>query len=110
MAKDKNVLKVLKTARGLVAKGWVQNALAEDSKGDEVSVKSDKAVNFCAIGALRRAEFKLGIKGVASLARHELRKTLRAEDNFTESVMEFNDFTSKDAVLELFDKSIARVK
>ena len=107
MAKDKNVLKVLKTARGIVAKGWIREALAEDSKGNMVPVKSDKAVRFCAVGALRRAEYQLGTKGVATKARIELRKAL---PNGINSVISFNDRSHKTAVLTLFDTAIEKVK
>lgn len=107
MAKDKTVLKLLRTARGLVAKGWIQDALAEDKQGHEVSVRSDKAVNFCAVGALRRAEFKLGTRGVATRARAALRNVLPRGRG---SVMYFNDTHNKKSVLELFDTAISKVK
>lgn len=109
MAKDNKVLKVLRTARGLVDKGWTTGALAMNKKGKRVPVKSPEAVSFCAIGALRRAEFKLGAPGTATKARIELRKAL-PKDAYTDSIVEFNDYSDgKDRVVALFDRAIARV-
>jgi hypothetical protein len=109
MAKDNKVLKVLRTARGLVNKGWTTGALAMNKNGKRVPVKSPEAVNFCAIGALRRAEFKLGTVGAAAQARIELRKAL-PKNAGTNSIVEFNDYSAgKDGVVALFDRAIQRV-
>ena len=111
MAKDNNVLKVLRTARGLVNKknGWIRGAMAMNKMGKTVTVKSPEAVAFCAIGALRRAEFKLGTPGVATQARIELRKALPITA-YNGSIVEFNDNSSDNTrVVNLFDRAIARV-
>jgi hypothetical protein len=109
MAKDNKVLKVLRTARGLVNKGWTTGSLAKNKAGKKVPVKSPEAVCFCAIGALRRAEFKLGTPGTAAKARIELRKALPT-DAYTNSIVMFNDYSDdKNRVVNLFDRAIARV-
>lgn len=111
MAKDNNVLKVLRMARGLINKknGWNRGAMAMNKAGKTVTVKSPEAVCFCAIGALRRAEFKLGTPGTAAQARIELRKALPTYA-YTNSIVEFNDNSvGKDRVVDLFDRAIACV-
>lgn len=110
MAKNVKVMKLLQTARGIVAKGWIQGALAEDKNGRKVAVNSDRAVGFCAIGALRRAEHKLGTTGIAAVARRTLRSVLPKKWNVGGSIMAFNDqATDKKTVLKLFDTAIAKV-
>jgi hypothetical protein len=110
MAKNVKVLNVLRAARGLIVKGWNQNALAEDKMGNDVPVNSDRAVSFCAVGALRRAEFNQGTKGVAAKARRVLRSVLPKNATQCGSVMLFNDYAqNKRQVLKLFDRAIAKV-
>ena len=108
MAKDNKVLKVLRTARGLINKGWTAGAFAKNKAGKTVSVKSPDAVSFCSIGALRRAEFKLGTPGTAARARAELRKALPT-DAYTGSIVMFNDHcVDKARIVGMFDRAIAR--
>jgi hypothetical protein len=110
MAKNTKVLNVLRAARGLIVKGWNQNALAEDKMGNDVPVNSNKAVSFCAVGALRRAEFNQGTKGVATKARRVLRSALPKDAEYGGSVICFNDYAeNKRQVLKLFDRAIAKV-
>jgi hypothetical protein len=110
MAKNTKVLNVLRAARGLIVKGWNQNAFAVNKDGGEVSVKSDQAVSFCAVGALRRAEFNQGTAGIATKARRVLRSVLPKNATHGGSVMLFNDYAeNKRQVLKLFDRAIAKV-
>jgi hypothetical protein len=110
MAKNVKVMKLLQTARGLIVKGWHQNALAEDKMGNEVPFNSDRAVSFCAVGALRRAEFNQDTKGVAAKARQVLRSALPKNGTHGGSVICFNDYAeNKRQVLKLFDRAIAKV-
>ena len=109
MAKNVKVMKLLQTARGLLVKGWTRDNLAIDAGGNEVPVKSDRAKSFCAVGALRRAEFNQGTTGVAAKARRVLRSALPKNATHGGSVIMFNDYADKRQVLKLFDRAIARV-
>lgn len=109
MAKDTKVVTLLKNARSIVSRGWCRAYLAADAMGKRVTVKSPKAKNFCAIGALRRAEFEMGTNGVATEGRKALRRVLPGTDRFPGSVVSFNDRNTKKDVLKLFDRAIDRL-
>jgi hypothetical protein len=82
--------------------------MAVDANGQQVTFKSPEAKSFCAIGALRRAEHKLGTTGVAIEGRKVLRSVLPARCG-SASVVAFNDYSTKKDVLELFDRAIDKV-
>ena len=109
MAKNTKVATLLKTARGIIARGWCRGSMAVDANGKRVTVKSPKAKNFCAVGALRRAEHKLGTTGVATEGRKALRSVLPGTGRFSASVVAFNDYSTKTDVLKLFDRAIDKV-
>lgn len=46
---------LVKTAIGLVKKGWTQGAYARDSEGVQTSDYSPNACSFCVLGSLSRA-------------------------------------------------------
>ena len=100
-----NTLEVLIVARKLIEKpeNWTRDFLARDSHGDPVYVHSDKAVCFCAMGALHKAigetsaEYLDVVASLASAAR-------------IDTVAGFNDTHTHDEVLALFGKAIEMEK
>ena len=103
-----DTVRILKEARALISdeKNWTQDSFARNSAGEKVEPANERAVCFCAIGALAKA---------ACLAP-EL--DLPAE-NFIQdeaymlgwiNVPEFNDNHTHSEVLALFDRAIARAE
>ena len=99
---------ILVRARELIAEPshWTQYAQAKDILGNNVSPYSRTAVSFCALGALKRAEYDAdSLTGAvprecdkASLYRH-----LPSEYS---TLMNFNDSCTHTEVLDLFDAAI----
>lgn len=100
-------IKVLTSARGLIEKGWTQEAEARDNTGRPVPPAHATAVEFCIVGACCR-EFA-GPLVAYELA--QLQATLtRRWSVFT--LTSFNDYPvrTKDEVLALFDETIEHLK
>lgn len=97
----KNALTILKEARELVSRGWTQGFYARGHYGSPVSVDSNSAICFCALGAVVR----IG---------NDNFNFIRAKDVLTanlvdfDSVISFNDHpdTKFDDVIALFDRAI----
>lgn len=102
-------LEVLIAARKLIEKpeNWTRAFLARDSHGDPVYVHSDKAVCFCAMGALHKAigETSAEYLDVVDDAAESLASAARID-----TVAGFNDTHTHDEVLVLFDKAIEMEK
>lgn len=77
--------------------GWCEGALATDSKAVPVAVESPKAQYFCAVGALRRAEWEFGTD------------IIRMSRRSAEIWMAKNDQEGKKAVQRLIRQRMARV-
>lgn len=104
-----NTLEVLIAARKLIEKpeNWTRAFLARDNYGDPVYVHSDKAVCFCAMGALHKAvgETQGEFLDVVDDAAATLASAARID-----TVAGFNDTHTHDEVLVLFDKAIEMEK
>jgi hypothetical protein len=88
---------VLEVAAQLVEKGWTKGALARDAEGYAVSLESDDAVCFCAIGAINRAVWWLGPQGgvwVAVIIMNDVQAVLPSHEK---SLHFWNDYDAKDA-------------
>jgi hypothetical protein len=52
--------RLLQTARTLIAQGWTQIEYARDAQGRRVRYDTEEAVQFCLLGAARRAAEDIG--------------------------------------------------
>jgi hypothetical protein len=109
------VIEKLKLGRALIAdrNRWTQGAYARayadvpgELKGFHCMARSDRAVCWCSVGAIKKvAPFEID---EAPLYK-ELLKTVT--DNSTyESVEQFNDSSSHEAVLAMWDATIERLE
>lgn len=109
------VIEKLKLGRALIAdrERWTQGAYARSAsdgdgplKGFHCMVRSERAVCWCSVGALKKvAVFEIN----ESPLYKELLKTVT--DNSTyESVESFNDNSSHEAVLAMWDATIERLE
>lgn len=101
-----NVLKEdLIKARAKIEAGWCQGAFARDKDQHPADALSVEAVSFCVIGAV------LACTDDHIRALHLLLRVLNA-DGSAGCLSTFNDAPSrtKDEVLALFDKTIARME
>lgn len=61
-ANELTVEEILCNARKIIdERGWVKGYLATGPGGNSVRIRADHAQSFCAIGAVRRAAYELGI-------------------------------------------------
>lgn len=111
----RQVIEKLKLGRALIADRdrWTQGAYARASsdipgalRGFHCQARSDRAVCWCSVGALKKvAVFEVN----ESPLYKELLKTVT--DNSTyESVEAFNDWSSHEAVLAMWDATIERLE
>lgn len=102
MKTNKQILQEAKQL--LIDKGWTKGCFARDADGEEVSAYSYNATCFCTFGAIKRVAFDNdGFAGDCFAIMNE--SVLSAFD-----IPEFNDApsTTKEMVLELFDKAIVK--
>ena len=114
-----NELQVLMRARDLVERNWTKRTLARDVWGDEVSPYEVTARSFCAIGAVRRAQYEIGGRvpdkpmfrspGGRVLVQVCPLPGFGSGFNILTKVSTFNDTHSKEEVLALFDEAISRL-
>ena len=98
-------VKVLQDARARIARGWCQNALALDAAGQGVSPNDGTAVRWCMVGTLH-----VGTHWDSAWA-----KAFRAIQNeiagdMLDRISTFNNTHSREEVLEIFDRAIAKLK
>ena len=102
-------IEILIKARAVISdRGrWTQNAEARALYGDSCDCESDAAVCWCAVGATG----KVGGYGPSAAADRALEGTLAAAGDGRE-VVTFNDdpTTAHSMVLDLFDRTIARLQ
>jgi len=89
---------LIRQARNRIAdkKHWTTGALARDAYGHRVGPKSDEAVCWCALGALRR-----GAKEASDVSR-----ACVLLGHSSAWLSEINDRLGHQAVLDMFDKAI----
>ena len=111
VSESDGVAKVLTAARERLSKGWCQKSYAKDAAGRVVSAHSQKAVNFCIIGALDASV--TGFDGRGNIMRSA--RVVVAEhiekicDLPARTIAKFNDDPGRTHadVLDLMDKAIA---
>lgn len=101
-------LTLLKEARAIIdEKGWTQGAYARDDRGAFIDVTSSRAVCFCTLGALRRAQVDL--KDSVSLDSYKTAALWLNEAGVPRGFGSWNDAPTRTKVdvLAMFDKAIA---
>jgi hypothetical protein len=104
---DKQTLAVLTRAKALLSDPtkWTVEAFARDHNGEKISPYSNRACQFCAIGAIRHEERQEGqLSGAESLLRS-------VAHHFNGSIVyNVNDKQGYDAVMALYDRAIHRAQ
>lgn len=104
-------LEVLTYARGLVARNWAKRTLARDIWGLRVPVSDPRARSFCAVGAISRAEIDLALSGPCQgVAGYKLPIPNLPKYAMGFAVGMFNDNSTKQQVLAMFDARIAELR
>lgn len=102
---------ILINAKNLISdkKHWCKKTEAKDSSGHPVSVYSEKAVRWCALGAIKRVypEFSLFKEGWAAIQL----MTKYIPDNYP-TITEYNDYPSRthEQIMKWFDKAISAAR
>lgn len=92
--------KFLECAR-IVRRAWCQKAPAKDAEGNACGPHEERAVAFCAIGAIQR------VCGVLSQEGHEMREALREVVGMT--IAPWNDeCETADQVASAFEEAARR--
>jgi hypothetical protein len=86
---------------------WTVAAVARDQDGGLCPVTAPEAVRFCAVGALERAAFELLGDGVEPLLLADIEKAVLGANGARLSLAQINDHLGREAVVELFKKTIA---
>lgn len=96
---------ILADARDRVLSGWMQHGLAADKHGVGVRVTDDRAVRFCARGAILRAAHDHGLTGTPTetaalrAARATAARWLCRDDGDVRAhLSDWNDVTGRTAV------------
>ena len=112
MPSPTQVLDVLKQARSLIAAGHCTETYARDRAGRRVQNWSDKAVSFCALGALLRAsstEVPIEDRWHTYDEAHLALDNVVAE-RYPELVLtDVNDKLGQQPTLDVYDEAIKRV-
>lgn len=98
----KKVLATLKKARKLIGKrsNWTVRACFRNKYGHEVS-NSKNACKFCSLGALMAVADDADVRSACMAELNNMTKN--------NSIIHFNDYSSHEKVLAVWDKTIARV-
>lgn len=106
---------ILEKARKILSnrKRWTRLEFARDESGSAVSIFSDEAVQFCAVGALHKAEGREHNPDLfgESIQLKEARRLLFAQTSGEYgSITEINDRGGYDKVIEVFDRTLTELK
>jgi hypothetical protein len=105
-------VEVLEAARSLIAapERWTQNWVARDADGAAVEFRDTTATCFCSVGAIMRTvrDLNLPRHGVDDPIYDSV-MLLRANTGKF-SVASFNDMSTHEQVLAVFDKTITQTK
>lgn len=103
MRSKRTTKQVLVKARKLIEKGWCKNVDARNAKGESVSTKSSKAVQWCILGALNcvTTDFDDYYKA-EDLLYHCAQMPLSMWNDLPQRI--------KEEVLRLFDEAIERAE
>lgn len=117
---EKSTLQILIEARAKLVSGFCQGTMARTSFGQVLNPFDDRAVSWCSLGAIAAVmkiwhpennrvvrvldscippDFKTGVPGMISFTEH----------CSYARVADYNNCTSKEKVLSLFDRAIAKL-
>ena len=107
--------KVLQRAREIVGTGWTQGYLAETANGAVCKPQNEAACRFCALGAVHRAAFELGLEDyswgfrVLERAIRKLADAVERESDDCIGIGDWNDYAGRvhDDVMDVFESAIA---
>lgn len=113
--KNRTALDNLREARKLVETHWISGYLALDADGDSVPVNSPKAVEFCSLGAVRRAGGSGEAEALKLLRRAAFNFLKERDSDLTGKpknvhITDVNDDFGKNEALEIFDAAIEAAK
>lgn len=110
-------IEVLKAARQLISNpaNWCTHALAMTPSGDTVDVLYEKATRFCALGALYKTvgvhnHHLDAVQEEAMALEHQVDSIYAVVEGFPHGLVTVNNCRGHQAVLDLFDKTIARLE
>jgi hypothetical protein len=103
------VVEILRAAREKISnpEHWTTQDFAKDSSGMPVRWSSDRAVCWCALGAIRASAPSVL---EAFSAEDVLDKAVRFVSPATDGVPELNDQVGHAAVMQAFDTAIAKAE
>ena len=96
---------LVEAKRLLVEKGHTKGMFARDAQGYMVHATSEKAVCYCAFGALRAGASRL--VGESACNEWIMKAVDALEAQGAKRLIKFNDSHTTEDVLALFDKTIA---
>lgn len=103
---ESEAVRILRHAKALISdkEHWIKDEFATNAEGEVVPMYDNSACNFCSVGANRKAAGS----GRAEISRPYLAMataimTLGAHSH----IARFNDFSTHEEVMELFDVAIA---
>ena len=113
----KTALQLLEEAKATIqdSKRWTQNAFARDKDNNKVSSRTPTAVCWCSLGALNRIQDTGGeyLKAVQLLTK-AVQLLTKAVQLLTKAagteVAEYNDSSTHEEVLAMWDKAIELAK
>lgn len=102
-------LEILKAARALIAEPgrWCQGGYAKSASGLPAAPMEPLAHSFCALGACRRVA---GGAWAADEAERQLGRVALQMGSIGGRVNRLNDSTDLPTVLDMFDRTIARLE
>lgn len=100
------IVRTLTHAKALIKdrRHWIKDNFATDSKGSVVSPWAERAANFCAIGANRKAA---GFWNSEASRKYLAIATMIMTLGEHSHPARFNDYATHEEVMELFDVAIA---
>lgn len=104
-SKEMTVREHLIAAKALIdtPEKWAQGELARDANNDPVSMFSEKAVCFCAMGAVYKVP--VGWKNTAEILK-KLDAAAAEKANQAWNIASFNDKATHAEVMQVFDRAI----
>lgn len=103
---ESEAVRILRHAKALISdkEHWIKDEFATNAEGEVVPMYDNRACNFCAVGANRKAAgFERSEISRPYLAMATNLMTLGASSH----IAKFNDAATHEEVMELFDVAIA---
>lgn len=105
-------VEVLEAARSLISapERWTQNWVARDADGEQVEFRATTATCFCSVGAVMRSVRDLNLPRYGDADPIFDAVMLLRANTGKFSVASFNDKSTHEQVLAVFDKTIKETK